>query len=547
MEPYVHDAVEAFEQRVRKNQAFLVDHLSPSYDMIVCGSGTGGSVVSRRLADAGARVLLLEAGSGDDAATITEPGLWGRNLGTERDWGFVAQSSAAVNGRSMPLGMGRVLGGGSSINAMIWARGHASDWDEFARLTGDPGWSYRAILDVYRDIEDWQGVPDARRRGTGGLVHVEPAGDPSPIAHAFLDAAREIGMPVFDDHNGEAMEGSEGASLVNLRVRDGRRLSMFRTYVHPVMDRANLVVLSQALVTRIVMEGDRAIGVEVAWNGRTLTIGATKEVVLACGAIQTPKLLMQSGIGAEDVLHAAGVRVRHALPGVGRNFQDHIRIGCVWESPDPVPRRNNGAEATCFHRSLPFLVAPDLQTVLVESPVITPETAHFGTSPHAWTLLPGLVRPQSRGYVAITGHRPGDPVNIATGALEASKDVDALVEAVAQCRALGNSQAMRPFVRREIMPGPLSGSALRSYIRDSASTYWHQAGTARMGSDAMSVVDANLRVHGVRGLRIADSSVMPRVTTGNTMAPCVVIGEKAARFILAEHGRAESGSQDREQ
>lgn len=538
MEPCVHDAAEAFEQRVRKNQALLVDHLSPSYDVIVCGSGTGGSVVARRLADAGVRVLLLEAGGDDGATTITEPGQWGRNLGSERDWGFVAQPSAAVNGRRMPLGMGKVLGGGSSINAMIWARGHASDWDEFARLTGDPGWSYRAVLEVYRDIEDWQGVPDASRRGRGGLVHVEPAGDPSPVAHAFLDAAREIGMPVFDDHNGEAMEESEGAALVNLRVREGRRLSMFRTYVHPVMDRSNLVVLSHALVTRIVMDGDRATGVEVAWNGRMLTIGATKEVILACGAIQTPKLIMQSGIGAEEVLDAAGVRVRHALPGVGRNFQDHIRIGCVWESPDLVPRRNNGAEATCFHRSSPLLVAPDLQTVLVESPVITPETAHFGAPPQAWTLLPGLVRPQSRGYVAITGHRPDDPVNIVTGALEAPEDVDALIEAVAQCRALGNAQAMRPFVRREIMPGPLSGGALRSFIRDSAATYWHQAGTARMGVDAMSVVDANLRVHGVRGLRIADSSVMPRVTTGNTMAPCVVIGEKAARFMLAEHGYA---------
>jgi choline dehydrogenase len=239
------------------------------------------------------------------------------NLGSERDWSFQGQPTPRLNGRSIPFSMGKVLGGGSSINVMVWARGHKSDWDFFASEAGDPAWSYESVLKIYRRLEDWHGGPDPQYRGTGGPVFVQPAPDPNLIAPAMVEGARSVGIPTFENQNGRMMEGAGGASIVDVRARDGRRQSVFRSYTFPHMDRPNLTVLTHALVTRLTFEGKRATGVEVSYGGKTHRIGAGRKVVLSLGAIQTPKVLMQSGIGDQAELQRLGIPVVQHLPGEG--------------------------------------------------------------------------------------------------------------------------------------------------------------------------------------------------------------------------------------
>jgi choline dehydrogenase len=302
------------------------------------------------------------------------------------------------------------------------------------------------------------------------------------------------------------------------------------------MDRPNLTVLTGALVTRVLFDGKRATGVEFAYDGAIRRAGARHETVLSLGAINTPKVLMQSGIGDVRELARAGVDVVQHLPGVGRNFQDHILAPCVWEPKTALPLRNSGGEATIFWKSDPSLATPDLQVMLAELPFATPEVAHFAPPPESWSLLACVVRPGSRGRLQITGPKPSDPIEIVADTFSDPADMKALIRAVELGRELGNSRAMGPFVKREVMPGNLAGSALEDFVRNAASTVHHQTCTAKMGRDEMSVVDARLRVYGVDNLRIADGSILPRVTTGNTMAPCVIVGEKAASFIKSQAG-----------
>jgi choline dehydrogenase len=528
----------AHAQRVQTNQLRLTCELKAHYDFIVCGSGSSGSVVARRLAEnPRVDVLLIEAGGSDDVPSVTEAHQWHLNLGSERDWGFIGQPNPHLNGRALPLAMGKVLGGGSSINVMAWARGHRSDWDFFAAEAGDPAWSYASVLNLYRRMEDWHGAPDPDLRGIGGLVFVQPAPDPNPIAPAMVEGARSIGIPGFDSHNGRMMEGSGGASVLEVRVRDGRRLSAFRTYTFPLMDRPNLTVLSGALVTRVTLDRTRATGVELVHEGRTRRIGARLEVVLSLGAMHTPKVLMLSGIGEANELHRLGIPIAQHLPGVGRNFQDHFAMGCVWEYREPLPPRNNGGEATLFWKSDAGLETPDLQICQVEATLCSRETAtRFTPPPHCCTLFGAVVRPQSRGRIRLTGRDAHDPIQIEANTLSDLQDLKAALACVEICRELGNSLPLRPYTKREVMPGNLKGVALEEFIRDAASTYHHQTCTAKMGRDSMSVVDAQLRVYGIRNLRIADGSIMPRVTTGNTMAPCMVIGERAGEILRAAHG-----------
>ena len=527
-----------FAERVRANQQKLTAELKPHYDFIVCGSGSSGSVVARRLAEnADVSVLLLEAGGGDDVPSVIEAGQWPLNLGSERDWGFMGQPNPHLNGRSIPLNMGKVLGGGSSINVMCWARGHKNDWDFFAAEARDAAWSYESVLNIYRRIEDWHGTPDARYRGTGGPVFVQPAPAPNPVAPAMVEGARSVGIPTFQNQNGLMMEGDGSASIMDLRVRDGMRQSVFRSYAFPYMDRPNLTVLCHALVTRLVMSGKQASGVEIVHDGKVQRIAAGVEVVLSLGAIHTPKVLMLSGIGDQTELQRLGIAVVQHLPGVGKNFQDHVGFGCVWEYPQPLAPRNNMAEATFFWKSDPNLDTPDLHTCQGEMPMSTAETAtQFSPPAGSWTLFGGLAKPKRRGRIRLTGAKSGDPIEIEANTLAHPDDMKAAIACVELCREIGNSGPLSPFVKREVMPGNLKGAALENFIRDAASSYWHQTCTAKMGHDAMAVVDGSLKVHGIDNLRIADGSIMPRITTGNTMAPCVVIGERAAEMLKIAHG-----------
>jgi choline dehydrogenase len=418
-----------FAERVRVNQRMLRSNLKSQYDFIVCGSGSSGSVVARRLAEnPDISVLLLEAGGDDDVPSVTESLRWFENLGTERDWNFVAQPNLHLKGRCMPLNMGKVLGGGSSINVMAWARGHKHDWDFFASESGDTAWNYESVLEIYRRIEDWQGAPDPGRRGTGGLAFVQSAPDPNPIAPAMVEGARSVGMPTFESNNGLLMEGDGGASILDLRVRDGKRLSVFRTYAFPYMDRPNLTVLTQALVTKLILEGNRATGVEIAYDGKIQRINARLEVVLSLGAIHTPKVLMLSGIGDQAELQRLGIPVVQHLPGVGQNFQDHFGIGCVWEYQQPLAPRNNGGEATYFWKSDSSLKTPDLQTCQAEVPLCSAETAaKFNPPPDSWTLFGGVVRPKSRGRVRLTGPNADDPIQIEANTLSHPDDLKAAI------------------------------------------------------------------------------------------------------------------------
>jgi choline dehydrogenase len=514
--------------------------LARSYDFIVCGSGSGGSVVARRLAEnADVSVLLLEAGGDDNQPEVLEPGKWTSNLGSERDWNFRAEPSRDVNGRALPMGMGKVLGGGSSINAMTWARGHQRDWDFYASEAGDPAWSYASVLDIYRRVEDWHGAPDPKYRGKGGPMFIEPPQNPNPLVPATLEGARSVGIPTFDSPNGRMMEVAGGASFIEMIIRNGKRQSVFRSYVVPYLGRPNLTVLTHALVTRLTFDGHRATGVEISHNGNIHRIGAGREVILSLGAINTPKVLMLSGIGDQHELKRFRIPVLQHLPGVGQNFQDHVGFSCIWEYREAQEPRNSMTEATFYWRIDSESAAPDIFACQLEVPFASAENAEnkakFKMPPAGWTMHGAVARPKSRGRIRLTGHGPLDSVQIEANFLSHPDDMKVAVACVEVCREIGNSAPLRPFVKFEVMPGNLKGAELQNFIRDDAITYFHEACSAKMGRDDLSVVDGNLKVYGVENLRIADGSILPRVTTGNTMAPCVVIGERAAEILKAKY------------
>jgi len=425
------------------------------------------------------------------------------------------------------------LGGGSSINAMIWARGHKSDWDFFASETGDPAWGYESVLDIYRRIEDWQGAPDPRYRGTGGPVFVQPLQrDPTPAVQALFEGMRSLGIPIFENQNGRIMEADGGASVADMRIRDGKRQSVFRAFVFPQMDQPNLTVLPHALVTRLTFEGNRSTGVEISYEGSTRRIRAGREVILSIGAIHTPKVLMQSGVGDQAELRRFGIPVVQHLPGVGQGFQDHPAFCCLWDCSESLPS-SLVPDAVIYSKSEAGLGSPDFQ--ILQAVLSAGDAAKFGLPARGWALIGNVVQPKSRGRIRLTGSDPADPVQIEGNYLSAPDDRKAAIACVELCREIGNSSALSPFVRREIIPDNLERPKLENYIRDTAFSFWHQTSTAKMGRDEMSVVDGDLKVYGIDNLRIADGSIMPRVTTGNTMAPCVLIGERAAEIIWSEH------------
>ncbi|RBW50610.1 GMC family oxidoreductase [Marinobacter sp. F3R11] len=515
----------------------------PVYDFIVCGSGASGGVVASQLAEnPDVQVLLIEAGGDERVTQVNDSRVWMQNIGSERDWQFSSEPCAALNGRTPPLPMGKVLGGGSSVNGLIWARGHRNDFESWAKAADDPDWSYESVLNVYKRIENWDGPSDHARRGIDGPFYLTHPKNPNPVALALRDAAAELGISAAEDLNGEAMEGSGACGIPNVPVKgDSERVSVATAYIRPRMAQPNLTVILNTCVEQVILQGNKATGVRIRQNGQATEVTARHEIILSLGAINTPKVLMLSGIGDAELLSTLNIDLVQHLPGVGRNFQDHILVaGCCWEYPKPQAPRNNSAEFTFFAKSDPTLLTPDLQPVLEEcafgSEITRPQFQLPVDPSLAWTLAPGLVRPHSRGQVFLTGNRFKDPVRVEANFLSDERDVKALLKGIALCREIGNSAPLRPFVKRELMPGQLTDADMLNFLRNSAGTYFHQTCTAKMGTDKLSVVDGRLRVYGIEGLRIADGSIMPEITTGNTMAPCVMIGQRAADILKRDNG-----------
>jgi len=528
------------EKQATRSRPELRSALRPQYDFIVCGSGTAGSVVARRLAeDPDVTVLVLEAGGSDNGELVDDPNRWPLTLGTELDWGFIAEPNPHLNGRAIPFSMGKGLGGGSSINVSTWSRGHRADWDFYASESGDPRWSYNAVLDLYRRrIEAWAGSPDPQYRGTEGLVHVQPASQPHPFSVDVLDAASRAGLPRFPNANGRMMESASGCAFVDETVCNGRRRSIFRSYLYPMMERSNITVLTGAYVTRILFERNRARAVAFDHNGQKLRAESAQEVILALGTIHTPKVLMQSGIGDATELKQLNIPVLEHLPGVGRNLHDHVAFGCVWEKTDEELPGAPRSQTVCFWKTAADLDSPNFYAFAVAGRQSTPENAiRIPPAVACWSFLVGM-SPRSRGSVRLRGADPAHPVRIDANYLADPQDMKDLIAGLQTVRDIGNSAALRRFTRGEVAPGRLADAELQNFFRNGLVTFWHQCGTVKLGRDGMSVVDGELRVHGVEALRVADASILPRVTRGNTMAPCVVIGERAAEFLRARHNLA---------
>jgi choline dehydrogenase len=522
---------------IRANQNERSAKLKAAYDYVVVGTGSAACALVGRLATRkDASILMIEAGDWDVAPSVMDLGVWFTNLGSDRDWKDVALPSASTNNRAIPEHMGRVVGGGSSINATIWARPFKADLEFWAEASGDRAWGYESGLEIYRRMENWQGAPDARYRGKNGPVWCQPAKDPHPVAPALLAACRTLGYPVFADQNGAREEGGIGFALMNQIIRDGRRQSMARSYLYPVLSRPNVTVLVNTHVDRLTFSGTRATGVQIATASGPKTIGANTEVIVSAGGINTPKLLMLSGIGDEAQLREHGIKTLVNAKEVGRNFQDHIlHGGCIWEPKEFIPHRNSAANAAGFLKSQSSLVSPDVNLVQIELPyaseVVGKDYAPPATS---WALCAGLVAPKSRGEIRLRSANPADRPVVDARFMSHPDDVKALAFGIEVCREIGNSPAMKDFVKREVAPGKtLTGKAMEDFVRNGATTYFHQAGSCRMGKDAEAVVDSKLRVNGIQGLRIADSSIMPRIAGVATMATCALIGERMADILSA--------------
>ncbi len=507
------------------------------YDYIVVGAGPAGSVLAAELSASGATVLIVESGGGDGAPTITNPSIWFTNVGGPLDYNLPITPTPRLNNRKLTLALGHVLGGGSSINAMCWTRGMPLDYDGWAK-NGAKGWAFADVLPVFKQQEDWEaGANDWR--GAGGPIHIRRPGDPHPTAPAFIDAAREMGMPILDDMNGPMRPG---AGYINMNIAaDGTRVSAARAFLHPALSRPNLTLLLNTNVVRLNFDGTRCVGVKAIADGAVKDIAADKEVILAAGSIGSPKLLMLSGIGDATTLRGLGIDVVENLPGVGQNLQDHVLVsGVVFQYKGRMPDRpadSNAVEAEAYLSTGPS-GNTDIDTVLVleQLPALTPEAAaRFGAPPaDAFTIAPALVQPTSRGSVRLASDHFQDAAVIDGNYLASDNDLAAIVQAIEAARELGHQHAFDSVREREIVPGPTAtADEIRELARLAAASFGHPVGTCKIGVDPLAVVDPDLRVHGIVGLRVADASVMPRIIRGpGTNAASHMIGGRASQLVL---------------
>src|SRR4051812_17547699 len=502
------------------------------YDYVIGGAGSAGCVLAARLSENPDTSVLLVEGGGEASGigAIADPRLWPTNAKTDVDWGYDTEVQPGT-GRSHPFVRGRVVGGSSGINGMIFLRGDPTVYDAWANA-GNPGWDFESVLPYFKRSETVQGR-DRRFRGNEGPLRPAPVARPHPIARSFIDACLQAGHPRADDVNGASRDG---AALHDLNIVDGVRQSAADAYLTAaVRARPNLVIESGTRVLRLLLKSDRCVGVGVVADGVQRDIRAAEEVILSAGAIDTPRLLMLSGIGPADELTEVGIDVAVDLPAVGRNLQDHTITGVIYEAGRTIPpSTTNHGEASLLWRSSPAEPACDLHLLTIDVALTSQPTPA-----NCCTLLVANLRPESRGSTRLRSADPAQPPLIAPNYLTEESDLERLLLGIATARQVAAAPAFDDWGLREVLPGPDARRRgdLIAFIRAATETYNHVSGTCRMGPGDASVVDSTLKVHGLEALRIADASIMPTIPDANTHATVVMIGEKAADLVRAPAAR----------
>ncbi len=528
-----------------------------SYDYIIVGAGSAGCVLANRLsADPALQILLLEAGPRDWNPFIHMPAGLAKLVNFKSlNWNYQTEPEPALLNRRLYWPRGRVLGGSSSINAMCYSRGHKTDYDDWAAL-GNPGWAWSDVLPYFRRSED-QSRGESDLHGVGGPLAVSDLSYTNDLSSVFIQAAEQAGFARNRDFNGPAQRG---VGFYQVTQRDGRRCSTAVGYLNPVKSRPNLTVLTGTTTLGLIFAGgDRISGVRLRRHGRTLKVNAGREVLLSAGSINSPQLLMLSGIGPAGMLESAGVSVRHEITQVGRNLQDHLDICTLTRCSQPVTYdqmselrvglryflHHEGAGTSNIAEAGAFLVSgrgrddrPDIQMHFV--PALLDDHGRNRLPGDGYTLHACPLRPKSRGYLALRSDNPNEPIAIHANYLSEADDLEMMLDCVRLSRQILEQPAFKPFRAHEIFPGNdiTRRDGLIDFIRTKAETIYHPVGTCRMGSDPHSVVDPELKVRGLDGLRVIDASIMPTLVGGNTNAPTIMIAEKAADLILGQSAYA---------